>query len=199
MATRKQMSELIIRQLAGGDPQWSFRWGDEREIQFHMDMVRDRLMWSDIMANDDINDNYIITYENIPVLYDQPINQYYFDFPARPLTLPKNKAIRQISRMKAQNEAFAIISGTRSPFLTGLAGLLDATVAIKIVGNKGYFHNLQGGMDCGLLVMMIPIGKDVKEDEQYCPPHLEEPIKETTLKELGFGLGITEDKANDKA
>lgn len=198
--TRKQMSELIIRQLAGGDPQWSFRWGDDREISFHMDAVRDRLVWADIMQSYElgIDDSYITTYEDVPVKYSKSRKQYYFDLPAKQLALPKNRAIRQISRMKGQAASFALLPATSSPFLTGLRSLLDGRVGIKIEGQRGWFMNMQQGMDCGLLVMMIVSGADVPETQDYCPSHLEEVVKETTLKELGFGLSIQEDKANDK-
>lgn len=196
--TRGQMIEIIIRQLAGGDPQWSFRWGDEREIGLHTDSVRDKIMWTSIMQEEGVNDNYITTYENVPVLYDTNRKQNYFDMPAHMLSLPKNKAIRQISRMKGQNVSFVILPATSSPFLTGLEGMLDGNVAVKIEGNKGFLFNMELGIDCGLLIMMVVVGKDVPEDDQYCPPFLEDTIKMETLKQLGVGLNVIEDKSNDK-
>jgi hypothetical protein len=201
MATRAQVIELVIRQLAGGDPQWSFRWGDEREVGMHVDMVRDRMAWADIMSRYDqegVNDNFISTFEDVPVLQDPHRNQYYFEMPARMLTLPKNMAIRQISRMKGQQAAFWILPATSSSFLTGLRGTLDGNIGIKIEGNKGWIHNLQGGLDCGLLIMMVVKGADVPEGQNYCAPYLEEAIKEQAIKELTFGLGVKEDRANDK-
>lgn len=201
MATRAQVIELVIRQLAGGDPQWSFRWGDEREVGLHVDMVRDRMAWADIMSRyeeEGVNDNFISTFEDVPVLLDNRRNQYYFNLPGRMLTLPQNRAIRQISRMKGQQAAFWIMPATSSPFVTGLRGTLDGNIGIKIEANKGYLHNLQGGLDCGLLVMMVVKGADVPEDQDYCAPYLEEAIKEAAIKELTFGLGVKEDKANDK-
>lgn len=206
MTTREQIIELVIRQLAGGDPQWTFRWGDEREVGMHVDQIRDKLVADELLreyftnAERNIDDTMVARFENIPVLQDSHTNLYYSELPARNIGLPNNRDIVQISTMKNQIDPFVPVGGSSMSFaLKGIGNMLGGNIGWRLQGNRVWLHNVPtGGFGCGIMIMMVTTGSDTPDGVSYCQADLEDMIVKESIKKLTFGLQIKDDKSNDR-
>ncbi len=204
MTTRTQIIELVIRQLAGGDPQWTFRWGDEREVGMHVDQIRDVLVSQELLKEyftypeRNIDDTMVARFEEVPVLWDNHLNLWYSELPARNIGLPNNRDIVQISTMKNQIDPFVPVGGAAMSF--ALKGnMLGGNIGWRLQGNKLWLHNVPvGGFGCGIMVMMVTVGSDVPDGIGYCQADLEDVIVKESIKKLTFGLQIKDDKSNDR-
>ncbi len=204
MTTRTQIIELVIRQLAGGDPQWTFRWGDEREVGMHVDQIRDVLVSQELLKEyftypeRNIDDTMVARFEEVPVIWDGRLNLWYSELPARNIGLPNNRDIVQISTMKNQIDPFVPIGGSAMSF--ALKGnMLGGNIGWRLQGNKLWLHNVPvGGFGCGIMVQMVTAGGDVPDGVAYCQADLEDMIVKESIKKLTFGLQIKDDKSNDR-
>jgi hypothetical protein len=206
MATRAQIIELVIRQLAGGDPQWTFRWGDEREVGMHVDQIRDKLVADELLKEyfsfpeRNIDDTMVARFEDVSVLYDTHLRLYYSDLPARNIGLPNNRDIVQISTMRNQIEPFVPVGGSGISFaLKGPVNMLGGNIGWRLQGNRVWLHNVPvGGFGCGIMMMMVTAGNDSPDGIAYCQADLEDMIVKESIKKLTFGLQIKDDKSNDR-
>lgn len=206
MASRAQIIELVIRQLAGGDPQWTFRWGDEREVGIHVDQIRDKLVADELLKEyfafpeRDIDNTLISRFQDVPVLYDTNLKLHYSDLPARNIGLPNNRDIVLISTMKNQIDPFVPVGGAGMAFaLKGVGNMLGGNVGWRLQGSRLWLHNVPvGGFGCGIMVQMVTVGSDVPTTVSYCQADLEDMIVKESIKKLTFGLQIKDDKSNDR-
>jgi hypothetical protein len=206
MATRAQIIELVIRQLAGGDPQWTFRWGDEREVGMHVDQIRDVLVSQELLKEyftypeRNIDDTMVARFEDVPVSYDAHLKLFYSDLPARNIGLPNNRDIVQISTMRNQIEPFVPVGGSGISFaLKGPVNMLGGNIGWRLQGNRVWLHNVPvGGFGCGIMMMMVTAGNDSPDGIAYCQADLEDIIVKESIKKLTFGLQIKDDKSNDR-
>jgi hypothetical protein len=206
MATRAQIIELVIRQLAGGDPQWTFRWGDEREVGMHVDQIRDVLVSQELLKEyftypeRNIDDTMVARFEDVPVSYDAHLKLFYSDLPARNIGLPNNRDIVQISTMRNQIEPFVPVGGSGISFaLKGPVNMLGGNIGWRLQGNRVWLHNVPvGGFGCGIMMMMVTAGNDSPDGVAYCQADLEDMIVKESIKKLTFGLQIKDDKSNDR-
>jgi hypothetical protein len=206
MATRAQIIELVIRQLAGGDPQWTFRWGDEREVGMHVDQIRDVLVSQELLKEyftypeRNIDDTMVARFEDVPVSYDAHLKLFYSDLPARNIGLPNNRDIVQISTMRNQIEPFVPVGGSGISFaLKGPVNMLGGNIGWRLQGNRVWLHNVPvGGFGCGIMMMMVTAGNDSPDGIAYCQADLEDMIVKESIKKLTFGLQIKDDKSNDR-
>lgn len=206
MASRAQIIELVIRQLAGGDPQWTFRWGDEREVGMHVDQIRDKLVADELLKEyfafpeRDIDNTLVSRFEDVPVLYDTHLKLHYSDLPARNIGLPNNRDIVLISTMKNQIDPFVPVGGAGMAFaLKGVGNMLGGNIGWRLQGNKLWLHNVPvGGFGCGIMVQMVTVGSDSPDGISYCQADLEDMIVKESIKKLTFGLQIKDDKSNDR-
>jgi hypothetical protein len=206
MATRAQIIELVIRQLAGGDPQWTFRWGDEREVGMHVDQIRDVLVSQELLKEyftypeRNIDDTMVARFEDVPVSYDAHLKLFYSDLPARNIGLPNNRDIVQISTMRNQIEPFVPVGGSGISFaLKGPVNMLGGNIGWRLQGSRVWLHNVPvGGFGCGIMMMMVTAGNDSPDGIAYCQADLEDMIVKESIKKLTFGLQIKDDKSNDR-
>lgn len=206
MATRAQIIELVIRQLAGGDPQWTFRWGDEREVGMHVDQIRDVLVSQELLKEyftypeRNIDDTMVARFEDVPVSYDAHLKLFYSDLPARNIGLPNNRDIVQISTMRNQIEPFVPVGGSGISFaLKGPVNMLGGNIGWRLQGNRVWLHNVPvGGFGCGIMMMMVTAGNDSPDGIAYCQADLEDMIVKESIKKLTVGLQIKDDKSNDR-
>jgi hypothetical protein len=197
---------LVIRQLAGGDPQWTFRWGDEREVGMHVDQIRDVLVSQELLKEyftypeRNIDDTMVARFEDVPVSYDAHLKLFYSDLPARNIGLPNNRDIVQISTMRNQIEPFVPVGGSGISFaLKGPVNMLGGNIGWRLQGNRVWLHNVPvGGFGCGIMMMMVTAGNDSPDGIAYCQADLEDMIVKESIKKLTFGLQIKDDKSNDR-
>jgi hypothetical protein len=134
---------------------------------------------------------------DVPVLHDQPTNQYYVELPARRLPISNDKDIVMVCTMKNQVRTFKPIPSGLTFALNGLSSMLGGYVGFKPEGNKLWLFNAPtGGFSCGLLITMLTAGEDCPDDIEFCPADLEALIVEGVRKV--FAENKPEDKVNDQ-
>lgn len=202
MATRAQIIEQVRRRLAGGDPSWDFKI-DQREIALAADEIRDNLvtikLYQSLQGEDrEVDGSYLVTYDDVPVLFDQHSKQYYSELPAKLLSLPRDRGIEQVMLKQDLRNTFIPIKLTEIPLFSTVGSVLDGNYAYYRSGEKLFYYNVPiSGFPCGLTMVLIPQGKYVPDDQNYCDPDLQDTIVTETFKRFVPMSAKPEDKNNN--
>jgi hypothetical protein len=168
---KSQWLDLTVDWLAGGACPADLRGRyDKRIIEKYLEIV-----YSDIIYNTHRNavqysdysqfDAYVKAYNDVPVLYDKPRNEYYCEMPAPCIELPKNRGVRLVAPMKAQRYRFI-------PTENNNADVRDALGTQSIVGyisfyregGRVYFRNFNTDYEKLLFKLLVPFSEFDDDD-----------------------------------
>lgn len=148
MITKKQLAETIIIQKMGGNPSTTSPI-QERDVFAMADMVCAELIAQDIQlqlrssGGFDIDSDWVVQFENVPIAYDKKIEQTYINLPATRVSLVGDVDIQYVG-WRAGGEKFPQEQQSSHQAWS----LLEAGVPTSnsypyyIVGNKVYFRTL---------------------------------------------------------
>ena len=184
------LAELIERQYYGGDV--SDDAGLER-IDFieHVYAAYAYLVqlnyYNNIKMTGDrgLSNQYIKTYTNVPVVYNEEQDLYYSELPASPITLPNNIGVYMISKMQSPNKPFSPIGIGELFLYSGLP-----TTQYSFDNENVYYYNIEPEVKSVKMLIVASRPDEIQDDDVH-------EIKEMVLKQLMITRNIPEDKAND--
>lgn len=204
---RSQISEQILRILAGGNITKDFRY-DIREINLLVNQYRDALVRRDMLQDRQMNlledilydttEDNVTTFENIEVLYNSNTNIYYSKMPVSPMSLPSGKGVFMVSLMQSQYKPFLPISPS---FISSTYGTeradLGGNIGYYREGDKIIYHNIDCNKPKYVLIKMIVSASDLSDEQLNIPNHLQAEIIQSIVALLQPALAVQEDNKND--
>lgn len=188
MISIKILAERIIRILAGGDRNIDDFNIDIREVEMMVSstcnyFVQQNLFQNITQAQHNVDGQYIATFKDVPVLFDDSTDLSYAKLPAKYITMPHDRGIHQVSLMKDQFNVFIPIrNGAMAVFKNSPAGRLEGKTGFFPEGELIYFvKDISKTTDKLLVKLVIASVNDIASDTSFIPPNLEIPIIEKVL------------------
>lgn len=133
----------------------------------------------------ELSNQYIKTYTNVPVVYNEEQDLYYSELPASPITLPNNIGVYMISKMQSPNKPFSPIGIGELFLYSGLP-----TTQYSFDNENVYYYNIEPEVKSVKMLIVASRPDEIQDDDVH-------EIKEMVLKQLMITRNIPEDKAND--
>lgn len=204
MTSLRQISEQIIRILSGGDRNLDDSKWDIREIELFVTQainyfIKQNLFQNISQGQNGIDGQYVITFKNIDVLYDEDLALAYAVLPATYISLPYDRGIVQVSLMKDQFNVFIPIrNGAVAVFKNSPAGRLESRIGFYPEQQNIYFtKDISKDTDKILVKLIIADAQAVNNNQLFIPPDIELPIIEKVLQLLSNQY--PQDKLNNNA
>lgn len=175
MTTRKSLVEQVRRKLAGGNVPNNFPV-TEQEIGKMLDQVANSVIA--IQCLQGFWDDYITTYEDREVKLDTNKNLYYVDLPAKPISLPDQMGVYQVSTMQDQARIFLATRANAEFLYSDLNLILQGNTGYYNQQDKIYLVNYNPSTNADkLLVKEIVDRSELDEEADYqIPPSIEDLI-----------------------
>ena len=174
--TKRQWIELIIDYLAGGACPADLRG------KYHPRVVEELfgLVYSDIIYQVHANavrykdfsqfDNYVKSYGNVPVLYDQDRDEYYSVIPGAFINLPENRGIRMVAPMQSQKDKLWYTENNNADVREELEGQIVVNyMSYYIESGKTYYRNFDSTFTKFLFKLVSPVSAFDDEDQLGLP------------------------------
>lgn len=166
MITRKILVEQIRRKLTGGNVPNSFAI-TELEVGKQVDQVANEVIYIRC-ADDGAWDNFLTTYENVPIVLDSAKALYYFEIP-RVIGFKDQQGVFQVSSMKDQSLLFIRVQANAlwqygeklNMILEGQAGYYNEQKRVYLVN-----YNPATSTD-NLLVKLVVDRSELDEEADY--------------------------------
>lgn len=145
-----------------------------------------------------INDQFISTYQSVPVLTDNVSNYKYCVLPAVPTALPNNQEIVSVSLNTKTNKTFLPIKN-KDRFMQAFLKPIRGTVFYYIENGRLYFDNPYNYQFSNLTIKMagsIPNG-DLLDAQLNIPKNYESEIIDKVLSRLLTMSRLGQDLTND--
>jgi len=168
--TTKDVARMVYRRYSGGDP------SDDSglELEDFVKAVESARAWKilddyrkaiRLLGEMEINEAWLKSYEDVPVILNEATNTYYSDLPEMVLGLPKGNGIYFVSRMQDIGNPFAKMS-TSDVFvmseLFNLAG--DTTIYYRQDMNKISYMAFDPAIKT-VFMQIVPLTSDDIPDE----------------------------------
>lgn len=173
MITKKVLAEKILRRVFGGDIP-STRPFDERDVYLEAETCRNYLIEKYLnLYGEDIQGEFISTYEDVPVLRNEARKRFYSVMPAQLVSARSTRnisGIRQVSGVQEEYDVFVPLkSGDLSIFKGLEASGLQCQIGYWIEGDKLFYENMPPDFT-GKTVMVKMISSIYALDEdEYIP------------------------------
>ncbi len=173
MTTLKQLAELIMRRIAGGDIPQDFPW-DEREIIIASGQVRDNFFYQDLFQNmkdgeKGVSPELLTVYLNQEVQEDEELDLLFTELPAKYISLPHDKGVWHVSMMKNQTDVFY----RRPQGGNSIYGKLDGSdlagkIGFWVGGGRIYYIGLPANLKNKkkILIKLISKTQDIDPDAE---------------------------------
>ena len=202
MATKKQIAEQAMRILAGGHIKPD-RTMDIREVMLALDQFRDDAVRNRTLANINngeirIDEEFLSFYESIAVATDSTKGIKYITLPAKPIDLPKNLGLYQISPTGNMEDPWIIT-------LAGAVGIYTGTQALEHelktycwqVGERVYVKNIDPSI-AEVTVLMATTSKGIAESATYpVPPDVEAELLQKVIQLFSIEKQTPHDELED--
>lgn len=145
-----------------------------------------------------INDQFISTYQSVPVLTDVVSGYKYCNLPAVPTALPKNQEIVSVSLNTKTNKTFLPI-GNKDRFMQAFLKPIKGCVFYYIENGKLFFDNPQNFQFNALTIKMagaLPSG-NILDAQLNIPKNYESEIIDKILQRLMAVSRLGTDLTND--
>lgn len=204
MANSKQAyAEQLIKTINGGnytsDSKITMRQAMRYVGQARDTLVTKYLWQTDYEMEDYLYGGFVVSY-TVTTKKDTLRNKHYAELPAKPIWLPNNEGILQVSFPQDEVNGFI-------PMPTVSMQIYGALDASFLEGNLGYYpekdriylYGLEES-DCELLIKMIP-DSDSIGDLDYFPiaPNLVDEMYDIALAKAGIQRQQPQDNVNDNA
>jgi len=146
----------------------------------------------------DINGDFITPFNNVPVKEDEEREEKFSELPARIISLPDNRGIRQVSETKGQkNPFYKMPNGMVGTFGNLEAGGLGGGTGYYIERDRIYYVNIGDQVE-NVLIKMIASVDDLDEDDPIpVPAQFEKPLIDMVKEMMDEKKNTTEDDRND--
>ena len=200
--TKRQLADLVRDDMSGGRP------GDVTKFRYltiykKIELARNELIMRNFYEHRnensyDINGDFITSFCPVEIEFDEKRCEYYSDLPAKVISLPDNRGIRQVSEIKGQKTPFIkMVNGAVGTFGCLEAGGLGGATGYYPEGDRIYYVNKPDSID-EVLMKLVASVDDLDEDENLPIPAEYEKILYDTVKQMMLEkLQIPEDKIND--
>jgi hypothetical protein len=205
MATTKhQIAEQALRMLSGGDVSKDSEI-TIREMMLAVSQARDFVirqeLWQLIAMGDvDVVGEYICSYEDEPVLFDDKRDMFYSEIPAEYINLPRNMGVYQISLMKDQFNAFVPVSSSFLSMHRGMASQnLNGQKGYLVEKGRVYYTGLEASDDIEkVLIKLVAASSEIEEDDIFpIPADKEMEVIKMAVQMYSTQLQIPNDQVND--
>lgn len=145
-----------------------------------------------------INDQFITTYQSVPVVLDNVSGYKYCVMPAVPTALPNNQEIVSVSLNKKTNKTFIPVKN-KDRFAQAFMPNIPGMVFYYIEDGKMYFDNPENFQFTALTIKMagaIP-GGDILDAQLNVPKNYESEIIDKVLARLLSVSRLGQDLTND--
>lgn len=145
-----------------------------------------------------INDQFITTYQSVPVLLDNVSKYKYCVLPATPTALPKNQEIVSVSLNTKTNKTFLPI-GNKDRFTQAFLRPIRGVVYYYIESGKLFFDNPENFQFTELTIKLagaIPEG-DILDATLNIPKNYESEIIDKVMARLLSVARLGQDLTND--
>lgn len=206
MKTKYELAEQALRILSGGDIQ---KDSDTqiREMMKVISQARDMLvrqeLWQLMTMGDiiDISGEYISTYDDVKVSYDERKKVMYSTLPAQYINLPRNMGVYHISLMEDQFNAFIPTHAHfRSLYNNLQSQRLEGRIGYWIEGDKIYYQGIDKTDHIPEVCMKLIVASNEIDDEDEMfpiPPDKELDVIKLALELYGMQKQIPNDQIND--
>jgi len=204
-STKRMIAEQVLRRLSGGDISQDTDF-DFREIILLIEQAVNLLVKANIFDSlrygaTEIGAQYISSFRNVPVQFDESINLAFSEVPCNYIDLPQQRGIYQVSPMQDQFQSFI-------PVGPGFLNLYSRNPAGRLEGQVGYWPEqlriyytrniLKEGCKNILLKIVVPSPEMVGDDDPYpIGSDLELPVIQKVLELLG--VRVQADDTNDNS
>jgi len=174
--TKRELADQILLKVNGGKPSQDTRVRRE-DIYKYVPAAVNYAMTKQYYINSQdgykqLPDDFIATYESVPVQFNAARELYYVQLPARIISLPRNIGLDTISPMKGFTNFVETSFSSRQLDSYSLKHMADQ-VLYWIEFDKVYFEQLSD-LVTELLVRMIASVDDLSPDDQLpIPPGME--------------------------
>ena len=203
MITKKILAEKILRRVFGGDIP-STKPFDERDVYLEAESCRNYLIEKYLnLYGEDIQGEFITTYEAVPVLKNEARNRYYSVMPAQLVSARSTRnisGIRQVSGVQEEYDVFIPLkSGDLSVFNGLEASGLGCQIGYWIESDKLYYENMPALFDGKtVMVKMISSIYSLDEDEYIpIPASVEVELEDMIFERLLMMYQTKEDRIPD--
>lgn len=183
MTTRSVLVEQIRRKLAGGNVPNSFPI-TEQEVGKIVDQVSNSVIA--IQCLQGFWDDYITTYEDREIKLDTKKNLYYTDLPAKPISLPDQQGVYQVSTMQDQSKIFLATRPNAEFLYSDINLVLQGKGGYYNTQDKIYFVNFIPSNNAETVLVKEIVDRSVFDDEQdyQIPPSIEDLILNTVFNKF---------------
>lgn len=165
MITRKILVEQIRRKLAGGNVPNNFAI-TELEVGKQVDQVANEVIYIRC-ADDGAWDNFLTTYENVPITLDSAKALYYFEIP-RVIGFKNQQGVFQVSSMKDQESIFMPLSANGQWLYQNINEVLEGCVGYYNDQKRVYLVNYNPATNTdNLLVKLVVDRSELDEEADY--------------------------------
>ncbi|WP_288983751.1 hypothetical protein [uncultured Flavobacterium sp.] len=183
MTTRKILVEQVLRKLSGGNISPNFAITD-LEVGKLVDQVANGVIA--IECKKGLRDDYVTTYENVPIVLDENLNLYYSDI-KRVISLPNQEGVVQISSMQDQSIIFIACDANARFKYPNIADLLGTTAGYYNEQKKIFYLNYSPSTNItSALIKLVVDRSELDEEEDYNIPsgEIEDLIINLTLNKF---------------
>ncbi len=136
-------------------------------IEGHCGTVYNQLLFDTGMGSD--YDIHAKQYLNVPVLYDEAVNQFYCEYPQDICVLPDGAGVRRINRMKGQGREFVPIQKSAIPAFNNLVvSKTDKTIGYSLTQERIELERNPGVKELKMS-LVIPFERFDYEDQVHIP------------------------------
>ncbi len=201
--TKKKLAEQVLRRISGGDAEDDSQF-DIREIILLVEQAVNALVKADLLQGLAIGETYIgtqyiSTFMDTPVLFDNGLDKAYSEIPCNYLSLPDDRGVYHISRMKGQDDAFVPLrNGSETLYSHSPARNLEGRAGFWTEGKRIYYkpNIFKDGCKGVLLKLVVASPSEIKDDEPYpIGSDMELPVIEKVLEIMGVNGPV--DHVND--
>lgn len=146
-----------------------------------------------------INGDFYTPYKDVQVKKDSDTDRFYFDAPAKLISLPKMRGMRSISLMQDIDTPFNIVPSGSGAIFNGLEADGMAGPEAYAEGQRWYLRNVPDNIcECPLLVVQVSSMDDLPSGEVIpIPSEFETDYITKIMEMLDESKATPQDKHND--
>jgi hypothetical protein len=204
--TKYKLADQALRILSGGDVQ-NATDTQIREMMIAVSQARDYLVrqevWMLIQQADvfDVPGEYITTYDDVQVKWDDKYKIMYSKLPAKYLNLPRNLGVYSVSLTEDMWNAFVPVSPNFRSLYNGLgASSLESRIGYWVERGKIFFQGMDKSDNIGDVSIKLIVASNEIDDEDEVfpiPADKEMEVVKLALEMYGLQKQVPNDEIND--
>ena len=204
--TKYKLADQALRILSGGAIQNATET-QVREMMIAVSQARDQVVWSEMFMlinqadNFDVPGEYITSYDDVEVKYDDKQKIMWAKLPAKPLNLPRNMGIYNVHLTEDMFNAFIPVSPNFPSLYRDLgASCLEDRIGYFYKRDKIFFVGMDKSDNIPTISLnLIVSATDVDDEDEVfpIPADKEMQVIQLALDMYGMQKQIPKDQIND--